>query len=651
MSALLDAAFAHHSAGRLAEAEAGYRRALAVDAENPDALYLLGTVKLQQRQPAEALPLLERSVRRRGKNPHARAALGTALLESGRPDEAIREFRRALDLEPRHPDALLNLGNALAGLGRHGEARKMFDRLVALQPNHPGARNNLALCLIAERQYPAAIEHLRHAVAIAPNYPGAFCNLGLALLETGQVDDAVAALRRSLAAQPNDAMSHAFLGTALERRGEIDAAAEHCHRALALQPGLPEALVGLGLVERRRERFAEAAALFAEAVARRPGFVAAIDNLGNALTALGRYDEAVATYERALALAPKHPDVLGNLGHALKSAGRYDDAIARFDAALAIDPGHADARMGRALAHLLLGRWAEGFRDYRARESMAATGHLHHREPLPADLHGRHVWVMRDQGLGDELFFLRFAAGLRARGARVTYAGDPRLAAMIGRAGLADAVESPVTVPAADHVVAVGDLPFLLGMADGDAPPPSVRLAPLAGRTAEVRTRLASLGPPPYLALTWRAGTRGADRALYKELPLDRLAAALPAAATLLAVQRLPAPGEIDRLSALAGRPVHDLTALNDDLEAMLALMALADRYVAVSNTNVHLRAAAGRASHVLVPNPPEFRWMAAGGDSPWFPGCRLHRQAADGGWDAAIAALAAELSGSELSG
>ncbi|MGE0745499.1 MAG: tetratricopeptide repeat protein [Rhodospirillales bacterium] len=646
MSALLDAAYAHHRAGRLAEAEAGYRRALAIDAENPDALYLLGTVKLQLGQAVEALPLLERSVRRRGKNPHARAALGTALLECGRVEEAIRAFRRALDIEPRHADALHNMGNALAGLGRHGEARRAFERLVALHPDHPGALNNLALCLIAERQYAPAIEHLRRAVAIAPNYPNGYCNLGLALLESGQVDEAAAALRRSLAIQPDDAMSHAFLGTALEQRGEIEAAERHCRRALALQPGLPEGLVGLGLVERRRQRFAEAAALFAEAAERRPGFVAAIDNLGNALNCLGRTDEAVAVYEGALLLAPRHAGVLGNLGHALKNGGRLDAAIARFDAALAVDPSHADARMGRALACLLQGRWGDGFRDYRAREAMAATGHLYHREPLPADLADCHVWVVRDQGLGDELFFLRFAAGLRARGARLTYAGDPRLAAMIARAGIVDAVAPPDAAPDADFVVAVGDLPCLLGMDDGDAPPSSLRIDPLPGALQDAAARLAALGPPPYLALTWRAGTPGTDRALFKELPLESLAAALPPSATLVAVQRLPADGEIDRLSALAGRPVHDLAALNGDLEAMLALMAVADRYVAVSNTNVHLRTAAGRATHVLVPNPPEFRWMAAGEVSPWFPGCRLYRQGPEGSWIAAGAALAGDLAG-----
>ena len=96
-----------------------------------------------------------------------------------------------------------------------------------------------------------------------------------------------------------------------------------------------------------------------------------------------------------------------------------------------------------------------------------------------------------------------------------------------------------------------------------------------------------------------------------------------------------------------SGRKAHDLTALNDDLEDMLAALSLLDEYVAVSNTNVHLRAGAGRTSRVLVPNPPEWRWMAAGDESPWFPGCRVYRQKLSGDWEEAFAALTGDLLGS----
>jgi hypothetical protein len=46
----------------------------------------------------------------------------------------------------------------------------------------------------------------------------------------------------------------------------------------------------------------------------------------------------------------------------------------------------------------------------------------------------------------------------------------------------------------------------------------------------------------------------------------------------------------------------------------------------------------------VLVPWPSEWRWLASGERSPWFPGVPIYRQAKDGGWDGALAQLAKDL-------
>jgi hypothetical protein len=76
----------------------------------------------------------------------------------------------------------------------------------------------------------------------------------------------------------------------------------------------------------------------------------------------------------------------------------------------------------------------------------------------------------------------------------------------------------------------------------------------------------------------------------------------------------------------------------------MLALLDVLDDYIGVSNTNMHLRAGAGKTARVLVPWPAEWRWMIAGGTSPWFPGFRIYRQRPDGDWKEALTALAADL-------
>ena len=68
------------------------------------------------------------------------------------------------------------------------------------------------------------------------------------------------------------------------------------------------------------------------------------------------------------------------------------------------------------------------------------------------------------------------------------------------------------------------------------------------------------------------------------------------------------------------------------------------DDYVAVSNTNIRLRADLGRTARVLVPNPPEWRWMRSGDASPWFPGS-VYRQPASRDWTAPLRRLREDLS------
>ena len=187
----------------------------------------------------------------------------------------------------------------------------------------------------------------------------------------------------------------------------------------------------------------------------------------------------------------------------------------------------------------------------------------------------------------------------------------------------------------------MADLPFLLGHARAEDCPPALPIAPTPASLDRMRARLEAAGPAPWIAVTWRAGVPGST---LREVPPASLGAALAATrGTVVLAQRKPDPTDVTAFTAALGRPVADLSDVNDDLEDMLALMALADIYVSVSNTNVHLRASTGRASHILVPHPPEWRWFAEGG-SPWFADTGVYRQSADGTWSTALARLEDDL-------
>lgn len=552
----------------------------------------------------EAAQLCERVLAMRPTHAPALSLAGLIALRGGDYDAALRRLSLAASVDARNANHHFNVGEALSALGRLPDAVEAYRRALRLNPKHAAAENGLGFTLQAMGDMPAALAAFTRAASLDRRAPAIQINLGAALQAVGRTAEAIAALRQAVALAPGMADAHYNLGRALAASGELEAAAACYGDALARAPDHVRAMVNLGLVRQQQGDTAAALALFEQACERAPAFA----------------------------------DAWFNRANALKELDRFDDALAALDCTLAIDPAHRQARKNRGLVRLTRGEFAGGWLDYLARERPASPPTPSER--LPGDLSGQTLLLMREQGVGDELFFLRFAPALAARGATFTAVVDPRLEGMLGRAGLrvvAEAAKAGTT----DRQLLIGDLPFLLDHHDAAGCPRPLAIPPLDASAARARARLAEAGPKPRIAVTWRAGLPGNAR----QLAPDRLGATLAGlAASVVVVQRKPVGGEIEAFRAGLGRAAADMTDVNDDLEHMLALMSEVDLYVAVSNTNVHLRASAGRSTHVLVPNPPEWRWMADAPTSPWFPDCPTYRQSADGDWSAALAKLARDL-------
>jgi tetratricopeptide (TPR) repeat protein len=427
---------------------------------------------------------------------------------------------------------------------------------------------------------------------------------------------------------------------ALHQQGQVDAAERLYHDVLREEPGNPIATHYLGMVAWQRGDRGEAERLMRAALAVDASIPDFHNNLGLLLRDTRRLDEAIACYRRTLEVDPRWLEAFNNLGLALEAAGRGDEALAAYREAIAREPGFAAAHQNLALALFARGELRAGLPHYRWRllaQGLAQSAPDPAAAPLPALLDGRRFAIRMEQGLGDTLFFLRFAPELARRGATLAFRGDARLHPLLVRTGLfalgMDEVNGATT---GMESVFVGDLPWLTGLDQPARLPPPLALTPDASRERAWRQKLAALGPAPYVGLTWRAGTAssGPTRNLLKDIPPTMLGQRLrDERATWISVQRLPAPGEREALEQALGAPVHDAAYANNDLEEILALIAAVDDYVGVSNTNTHLRAGIGGKMRVLVPHPPEWRWGLATESSPWFPTASITRQRSNGVW------------------
>lgn len=493
---------------------------------------------------------------------------------------------------------------------------------------------------------------------------------GLSALESGDLAAAEQAFQHIVSERPLDhAAWHALAWTYL-RSGRGEFALDAAQRAHESNRQNVDYLNTLGVAYGETGRLDLAEATFRKVLRRSPVFVDGLINLAKALEKKGALAEATRLYERALALDPDYPRLAANLASACREQGaaarsrevlerharRIDPehlavalaacdlalegpstAIRRLSAAVAEHPEWVLAQDALAQALLAAGEWREGWKHYGSR-------HLPRGRSAALRLEGQSVLLRGEQGIGDVLFFLRFLPLLNSRGVSASLACERKLHPILE--GLA------VREPAADDDgLWIGDLPALLECEDTPA------AWPLQASDAErsaARGRLAALGPPPYLAVTWRAGTDtarasefGGERmALSKHVPPAALAATVRGwPGTVVALQRGARADDAMQFGKALGAPFHDLSFLTDDLPALLGVLAEIDEYVAVSNTNVHLLAGLGRTAKVLLPWPAEWRWMRRDGASPWFPGFAVYRQPPSRDWTEPLARLRQDLS------
>ncbi len=122
--AVLRSAVENHRAGRLGEAEAGYRQVLAVDPRHPDALHLLGLVRAQSGDPDAAIELIARAVKLRPKASDFQNNLGEVLRATGKMQAAEKRFAAVVWVDGVNVMVWLNWGAVLLDLKRPQAAER-----------------------------------------------------------------------------------------------------------------------------------------------------------------------------------------------------------------------------------------------------------------------------------------------------------------------------------------------------------------------------------------------------------------------------------------------------------------------------------------------------------------------------------------------
>ena len=649
----VEAALAHHGAGRIREAEALYRKALAADADHFDALHLLGVVHQQTGDSATAVESIERAIAVAPGNYFAHSNLGLAYQALNRLDKAETELRKVVALKPDWDLGHNNLGTILHATGQLDDAEACFAKAVELNPSNKEALNNLGNLSKERGRLADAEVFYRKALAIDPATPGVWKNLGQVLQQSQRLDAAADCYRNALDLRPEDANILNDIGTIHEARAEL-VEAESCFRlALGSDGSLVEAMCNLGDVLRRLDRLDEAELYCRKALAMRPDNPAALNSLASILLRCSALDEAEQCCTKALSIRGDHAPTQVTMGSIHIARDRAIEAEACFRQALRLNPRSGSAKYNLSMLILLRGDYKEGLELYESRfdalrgdigctpeiEKLLQDDRRWHGEILS----GQRLMIWTEQGFGDSLMMLRYLPLLKGRGAGAVSVQCERALERVVRSvsGLDPGVSCSESVSADEFDLhcPIMSLPFLFDTTL-DSIPDRVPYLAIPDELGEAwKARLSSI-TKMKVGLAW-AGSKILRDDAKRNIPLSLFEAVIRCgSAQVISLQK----GEGAEQVREWGGEIEDWMDDCHDFMDTAALVDNLDLVISVDSAMVHLAGALGKPVWLLNRYGSEWRWGLESERSPWYPSMRIFGQRKGEGWDRVIAQVANEL-------
>ena len=324
-------AFAHHRAGRTAEARRDYQHLVKTQPNFARAWHLYGTLLAQTGQAAEAVEAIRRAAALQPDDAACFNDLGNAYLNAGHATQAIEAYGRAIEAKPGFVDAHANRARALRWHGDLEAALADYDRVIALDPRAHRAMSERGIILLNLHRYDDALSALQAAVAVEPRDPTVQLNLGYGLHQVGLEDEALSAFEAAIALEPRLTAAHVVIG-ALHHDAERAAPAKAAfERAIAIDPRCAEALAGLSALAHDAGDFHDSARLLDRVLELQPDNVSAWVNMGLIRLESGAAKLAVEAFRRALKVNPREKRAQAHLAIALQHCGDRSEAAAILD--------------------------------------------------------------------------------------------------------------------------------------------------------------------------------------------------------------------------------------------------------------------------------------------------------------------------------
>jgi len=315
----------------------------------------------------------------------------------------------------------------------------------------------------------------------------------------------------------------------------------------------------------------------------------------------------------------------------------YAESIKSYEKCLELDPADQQAKFNLSLAFLSVDDFEKGLPLYKYRlsdEQLSRFSGIHN-----WDMPGRtgKVLIWSEQGVGDEIMFLRLAPVLSKLESRFFIECDKRFISTL-QLNFPDMFFLPkgseISNSEFDYQCPMGDLlvhfyPELKQeWIQNQFLKPAIR-NDLESVISGVSNKKKKIGIS-WLSMNEEYGTR---RSIHITQLLQHLD---PAKCVLVNLQYLVPEEDVKRIEE-AGFELIDPVDCFNDLEGLFSLICHCDHVISIDNSVVHLAGSLGVDVKLLLPRLPNWRWGLEKVKCDWYPTVDIFGQDASMSWDAVI--------------
>lgn len=504
-------------------------------------------------------------------------------------------------------DQRLERAQSFFRAGKLEEAKALFSDIHVLNAKCGVALQGLGYIAGKQNQYEQAVLYLNQAQQYLPPSLELFLQLSYLCKLAGRDAASLSWIDQGLSLAPQDYEALSFRTGILLTLGRCDEALIHLRRMIKVYP--------------------QDAQLYFQ--------------LGQVCGVLGCLEDEISAYQRALDLKPDALQVRVNLGVALRDQFKFAEAHSQFNQVLKLDADHIGARTNRAQLNLLLGKMAQGWKDYEWRwlDGTASHGIECPRWQTPKSVKAVkavHLLVHAEQGFGDTLQFSRYVWALKKLFPKIdiTFRVQKELVSFLKpNFPLVNVVSAQEALTAYDAHLPLLSAPFALEKYIQIIPKLDQIYAVSQLKQREWSDRL-GVKTKPRIGLAWSGRpTHLNDK--NRTIPLHEFSNLLSEDFDFYSLQKEIRTEDLKVLSRESR-----LKSFSDeifDFSDTAALCQHMDLVISVDTSVAHLAASMGRPTWVLLPHMPDWRWQLERMDTDWYESVRLFRQHAANEWPEVI--------------